>query len=73
MVPNIPSGGGNTRQTRGSASQDTKTKGKKVDTDAYAALLYDSDTPFKETNEGDSIEDAIEITEVPKAPKSKRV
>src|ERR1700716_556453 len=67
------SGGGNIQQTCGSTSQDTKTKRKKVDTNAYMALSYDSDASFKETNEGDSIKDAIEVTEVPRAPKSKRV
>jgi hypothetical protein len=62
-----------TRDRRAGASQETKTKGKKVDTNTYTALSYDSDASFEETNEGDSIEDAIEIIEIPKAPKSKRV
>jgi hypothetical protein len=69
----MPGGGGNIRQTRRSASQETKTKGKKVDTNAYAVLLYNSNVSFKETNEGDSIEDAIEITKALRVPKSKRV
>jgi hypothetical protein len=69
----MPGGGGNARQTRGSASQETKTKGKKVDTNTYTALSYDSDVSIEETNEGDSIEDTIEVLEEPRAPKSKRV
>jgi hypothetical protein len=69
----MPGGGGNARQTRGSVWQETKTKGKKVDTNTYTALSYDPDTSFEETNEGDSMEDAIEVLEEPRAPKSKRV
>ena len=69
----MPGGRGNARQTRGSASQETKTKGKKVDTNTYTASSYDSDASIEETNEGDSIEDVIEVLEEPRAPKSKRV
>src|SRR3981081_1915621 len=69
----MPGGRGNARQTRGSVSQETKTKGKKVDTNTYTASSYDSDASIEETNEGDSIEDTIEVLEEPRAPKSKRV
>src|SRR3979411_1618606 len=69
----MPVGMGNARQTHGSASQETKTKGKKVDTNTYTASSYDSDASIEETNEGDNIEDTIEVLEEPRAPKSKRV
>ena len=52
--------------------QETKTKGKKVDTNTYAALSYNSDASFEEPNEGNSIEDVIKILKEPRAPKSKR-
>jgi hypothetical protein len=69
----MPGGRGNARQTRAGASQETKTKGKNVDTNTYTTLSCDPDASFEETDEGDSIEDAIEVTEAPRAPKSKRV
>jgi signal transduction histidine kinase len=53
--------------------QETKTKGKKVETNTYTVSSYNSDVSIEETNEGDSIEDAIEVLEEPRAPKSKRV
>src|SRR4030088_2374210 len=37
------------------------------------ASSYDSDMSIEETNEGDSIEDTIEVLEEPRALKSKRV
>ena len=68
----MPGSGGNARPTRGSASQETKTKGKKVDTNAYTALSYDSDASYKEEGEEDITEE-IENAEPPGAPRAKRV
>jgi hypothetical protein len=68
----MPGSEGNARQTRRSASQETTTKGEKVDTNAYAALLYDSDASYKEEGEED-IREEIEIAEAPGAPRAKRV
>jgi hypothetical protein len=57
----MPSGGGNTRQTRGGASRDTKTKGKEVINNAFANLYSASDAPSSEEEEEEYMEDTIEV------------
>jgi Tfp pilus assembly protein PilE len=70
----MPSGGKNTRRTRGQNASLDKTKDKATDTNVYTTLARDSDVSFDDRGEGEGSRDALETTiETPGAPKATRV
>jgi hypothetical protein len=69
----MPTGGRNTRRTRGGNASNDKTKDKATDANVYTTLVYNSDEPNDSREEGRNNKDATEAIEAPGAPKAKRV
>jgi hypothetical protein len=70
----MPSGGKNTRRTRGGNASPDETKEKAIATDARTTLIPDSNIPFDSGEEGEGNRDALEaIIETPGALKARRV
>jgi hypothetical protein len=67
----MPSGGKNTRRTRGGNASPDKTKEKTIATDTHTTLFHDL-KPFDSREEGEGSKNAFEI-ETPGAPRAKRV